>query len=269
MSMVLYDVPIDHVSEHQLDTLLRLWIKDHAQKVIVTPNPEIVLRARKDPAFRAQLQASHLSLPDGVGLRFAIAALTDRQLRFRHTGVDTLIRLAQICEDYGKRLVLFGGKGDVASKTAMTLRAQFPDLDVVSMNPGDEVADNVVSMDPDILAQLQDAKPTVVAVAFGAGKQEVFLHTHLHRIPTARIGIGVGGAFDMMSGALPRAPFWMRRVGLEWVWRLLQEPARWRRIWMAAIVFPVIVAYDSLRGRKFSKALLRVIAEVARQLTGK
>ena len=270
MSIRLFNVPIDQVSEHQLDTLLRLWIKDHAQKMIVTPNPEMLLAARRDPSFLQVLQSSHLALPDGVGLRFAAAALTDYPLRHRHTGVDTLERLAQICEDYGKRLVLLGGRGESGRRTAIMLRDQFPDLDVVALDPGNvTVTETTTQIDPDAFLELSRLKPVVLAVAFGAGKQESFIHEHLGLLPTVTLAIGVGGALNMMSGELSRAPGFLRRTGFEWVWRVLREPSRIGRIMRATVVFPLIVAYDSLIEKRFLKALTRVAPEVARQLIGK
>ena len=269
MSLSLYNIPIDHVSTHQLDTLLRLWVQDHAQRVIVTPNPEMLLAARKDPDFHYYLQASHLSLPDGVGLRYATAALTDQRLSFRHTGVDTLLHLARVCEDHGKRLVLLGSRQDVARRAASELRRTYPDLDVIGINPGDLViTEETVSVDPDVLEELQGLRPAVLAVAFGAGKQEQFIHQHLHVLPSVKIAIGIGGALDMLSGDLRRAPAWMRKAGLEWAWRVAREPSRAGRIWRAFVVFPSVVAYDSLRQRRFVKAVFRVVPEVGRQLTG-
>ena len=270
MSTRLYNVPIDHVSFDQLDTILRSWVQDHAQKVIVTPNPEILLRARRDRDFLAHLQSAHLSLPDGVGLRYATAALTDDTLNFRHTGVDTVNHLAKICEDYGKTIVLFGGQGDVSKRSASKLRESYRDLDIIGMNPG-MIADREegLELDPDILRELQNLAPTVLAVALGAGKQERFIAQYLKDLPSVKLAIGVGGAVDMISGELKRAPAWMRQSGLEWVWRVVQEPSRFGRIWQASVVFPSVVAYDSFKRRRLLKATSRVLPELAKQLFGR
>lgn len=273
MSFTLYNVPIDHVSDDQLHALLSLWMKDHAQKVIVTPNPEILLHARRDPSFLSSLQRSHLALPDGVGLRFAAAALTDRKLRFRHTGVDTLYKLAAICENTGKRLVLFGGFGDVPERSARALRKMYPELDVIGLNPG-TVLDEGGHVDEDVVAELRTLRPHVLAVAIGAGKsvfgrQEAIMHHLLPLIPSIKVAIGVGGALDMIAGDIRRAPRFMRRIGLEWLWRMAKQPTRSRRIIAATVVFASVVAYDSLRGGRFFRALPRVAREVALQMVGR
>jgi N-acetylglucosaminyldiphosphoundecaprenol N-acetyl-beta-D-mannosaminyltransferase len=270
MSTHLFNVPIDHVSYNQLDTILRSWVRGHAQRMIVTPNPEILLRARHDKEFLSHLQSAHLSLPDGVGLRYATAALTDRNLRFRHTGVDTVNHLAKICEDYGKTIVLFGGQGDVSKRSATRLRQSYRDLDIIGMNPGEiKSGEGGLEVDEDILRELQQLEPTVLAVALGAGKQEQFIRQYLKELPSVKVAIGVGGAVDMISGELSRAPAWMRTSGLEWAWRLVQEPSRFGRIWQASVVFPSVVAYDSLRQRRLGRATFRVLPEVLRQLSGK
>ena len=100
--MMILGIPIHDIDEVNLLLRLREWLLGKEQKLVVTPNPEFMLLAQKDAHFRDILKQADLSLPDGVGLRFAAAALTDTYLHFRHTGVDTLERLAKLCEETGK-----------------------------------------------------------------------------------------------------------------------------------------------------------------------
>jgi exopolysaccharide biosynthesis WecB/TagA/CpsF family protein len=138
------------------------------------------------------------------------------------------------------------------------------------MNPGEiKSGEGGLEVDEDILRELQQLEPTVLAVALGAGKQEQFIRQYLKELPSVKVAIGVGGAVDMISGELSRAPAWMRTSGLEWAWRLVQEPSRFGRIWQASVVFPSVVAYDSLRQRRLGRATFRVLPEVLRQLSGK
>lgn len=268
MSFEIFNVKLDHLSTDQLDTLLRGWVKGFNQKMIVTPNPEILLKARQNPYYRTSLQAADLSLPDGVGLRFAAAAQGNR-MRFRHTGTDTVAHLARICDDYGKTMILFGGSSGSAQEAARALRAQHRDLDVVAIDPGKVERVGGSYLEQDIVDELDRHQPAVLAVALGAGKQEDFIREYLPRLPSVRVAIGIGGAFEMISGNLPRAPQWMRRTGLEWAWRLGLEPRRAGRIWSAAVRFPAAVAYDTLRQGRFLTACYRVTPEVFRQLIGK
>jgi N-acetylglucosaminyldiphosphoundecaprenol N-acetyl-beta-D-mannosaminyltransferase len=270
MSFQLYDVHLDHFSHAQMDVILRSWVNGYAQKRISTPNPEFLLYARKRDWFRALLNKSHLSVPDGVGLRYAAAALGRGRLSFRHTGVDTLTHLARICEDSGKLLVLFGAEKKRAQRAASALRFDFPELRVVGVDPGHikEVNGKLI-LDEAILLGLNRIGPAVLAVGLGCGKQERFIDQYLDQLLSVKVAIGVGGAFDMISGHYPRAPHAMRRMGLEFVWRLVQQPSRFNRIWKASVAFPAVVAYDTLRERRFLRACIAVFPEVIRQLRGR
>lgn len=238
---------------------------------MVTPNPEFMLRARKDANFQALINESHLSIPDGTGLRFAVAALTDDRLSFRHTGTDTLVNLAGICEDLGKKLMLLGGDSESARTAASNLRQQFSQLDVVGVDPGfiekDEKGQLVI--DPDLILKINTEKPAVLAVALGMHKQEKFIVGQLYSLPSVRVAIGVGGAFEMISGSLKRAPDWMRQSGLEWAWRVYLEPKRFNRIWRASVIFPAYVLYDTVRQGRLLRAVRNVFPEIYNQLRGK
>src|SRR3989338_2638426 len=109
-TITILGVPIHDIDENHLISHLREWLLGKDQKIVVTPNPEFIILAQKDLYFREILKQADLSLPDGVGLRFAVAALTDNFLHFRHTGVDTLEILVQVCEETEKKILLFGGE---------------------------------------------------------------------------------------------------------------------------------------------------------------
>lgn len=270
MSFSLYDIHLDHFSPAQLDVILRSWVTGHEQKRVSTPNPEFLLFARKKNWFKDLLNKSHLSIPDGVGLRYAVAALGKGRLAFRHTGVDTLIHLARICEDTGKLLVLFGATKKRAQKAASALRFEFPELRVVGIDPGHiKEVNGKLQLQESMLLGLHRIEPVVLAVGLGCGKQEKFIEQYLHQLPTVRIAIGVGGAFDMISGHYRRAPIFVQKMGLEFFWRLLQQPSRFKRIWKASVVFPLMVAYDTLRQGRLLRACIAVFPEVFRQLRGR
>ena len=265
-TMMILGIPIHDIDEVNLLLRLREWLLGKEQKLVVTPNPEFMLLAQKDAHFRDILKQADLSLPDGVGLRFAAAALTDTYLHFRHTGVDTLERLAKLCEETGKKMLLFGGEKGREQTTAQCLQKTYPRLKIKAIDPGKIIFDDPIR--PEIVSFIQAYEPDMMAVALGGreGKQEKFMYHHLKKFPSVKIMIGVGGAFDMMSGVLTRAPKWMRQSGLEWMWRLYLEPRRFRRILRAAIVFPILVAWDTLKSGRFFKVLPRVFLEVFRQI---
>jgi N-acetylglucosaminyldiphosphoundecaprenol N-acetyl-beta-D-mannosaminyltransferase len=262
--MMLLGVRIDDVDRAEMDQRLLSWLNGFEPNTVATPNPEMLLLARKDAAFRELLNQSDMNVPDGVGLRFAASALTNERLVNRHTGVDVLTRLAALCAMHGRRLMLFGGGPRSADAAAGALKNIHPNLDVVAMDPG-PVDENGRSS---LFFNISALKPDVLAVALGHGKQERFIHQAIRHVPSIRIAIGVGGAFEMLGGHLRRSPAWMRRTGLEWAWRLLLQPKRARRIGNATIVFPAVVVWSTLKSRTFLRACRNVFPEILRQLRG-
>jgi N-acetylglucosaminyldiphosphoundecaprenol N-acetyl-beta-D-mannosaminyltransferase len=261
-------VRIDDLSDDELIGQLRDWMAGDRARIVVTPNPEFVLAARRDSVFAERLLRSDLSLPDGVGLRFAAAALTNERPPMRHTGVDTLYTLARLCVESGKRIALFGGGTPSSGETAAkALREVFPGLDVIAIHPG-----NISMQDhedpPKGTDLLGSHHPTVVAVALGQGKQEWFMEKAADHLPTARIFIGVGGALETVGGTIPRAPKIMRQLGFEWTWRLVRQPSRIGRIFNAVIVFPAVIVWATLKRRRFLKGVRNVLREIGAQLNG-
>ncbi|MCH8049191.1 glutamate--tRNA ligase [Patescibacteria group bacterium] len=269
MNFEIFRVRIDDISQNELLGILKSWLLGSEQKMIVTPNAEFLLCARRDRYFTDVLNMSHLSLPDGVGLVYAVGALTDDRLKYRHTGVDTLHDLAKLCQEHDKRLVLFGGNPMSAEKAARALQERYPGLDVIGIDPGSIPTSGVGEplLSDEMLDEIKKLQPAVLAVALGAKKQELMVANYLSELPSVRIAIGVGGALESISGTLPRAPEWMRSAGLEWLWRLRLEPKRFKRIVNAIIVFPGIVAWDTLRQRRFLQACRNVVPEVWKQIS--
>lgn len=263
-------VRIDDLDDATLDAKIEEMLRSPVPQLVVTPNPEFVLQAQEDPAFLRLLEVSHLSLPDGVGLRYGVRALSGRRLMYRHAGVDVLVRLAALCQTRGERLALVGGLSGTAVKTADRLRQQFPGLEVLGINPGEMVGDSERVLVPiDLTSLLNTFAPAVLAVGLGQGKQERTILTLFKQVPSVRIGIGVGGSFDTLSGRFARAPLFFRTSGLEWVWRLCLQPSRWKRIYRATIVFPLRVARTAIKQGRFLAACRDVLPEVLHQLSGK
>lgn len=246
----IFGVRIDDISHHELKKLLEEWLGETKPHLIFTPNPEFLLLARQDAQFAALINQSDLSLPDGVGVQFASFATAGKHLPHRQTGTDTLLLLARLCEEHKKRLLLLGGGDKTATDAACVLQKQYTGLDVVAFDPGFLTGNFLsLSIPAFLVKKIQNLKPDIMAVALGQGKQERFLIEMSSQLPTVKIGIGVGGALDMISGRLRRAPVWMRRSGLEWLWRVIIEPKRIRRTFRAAVIFPIRVIWDILKQR--------------------
>ena len=191
---------------------------------VVTVNPEFVMAARHDPLFRRVLNGAALAVPDGIGIIWAARILGDRLVE-RVGGVDLVDALAAVAPARGYRLFLLGAADGVAEAAACALRARYPGLRIVgtyagSPAPADEAA---------ILQLLRDARPDILFVAFGAPAQDVWIARNLAAAGVS-VAMGVGGAFDYLSGQVPRAPRWLQRAGLEWLYRLARQPSRWRRM---------------------------------------
>ena len=217
-------VRIDDVTYVEAMSLLRAAIDARRPTVVTTPNPEIVMLARGDPAFVQVLARSQLNIPDGIGLLLA-ARLAGRCLREHVQGTDLVLLLAAESARRGERWFLLGGQGESAALAARALERQFPGLVIVGAAPGSPLAED----DDTTQSMLRAVQPIdVLLVAYGAPRQERWLDRNLAELGIP-VGIGVGGVFNYLSGAAPRAPLWVRRLHFEWLHRLITQPWRWRR----------------------------------------
>lgn len=217
---------------------------------IVTLNPEMVMAAQRDKAFATALQSATWRIPDGSGLiwarwylRSAFWSLWPSLLAFpfihveRVTGVDAVLSLSKLAAQETKRVYLLGGTAFQVAKTADVLQEKYPGLLVDISPPHAFDLDGPNS----ILLEIKEKKPDIIFVAYGAPAQTLWIARHGLSLPSVRIAIGVGGAFAILSEDAPRAPGWLRRLNLEWLWRLVLEPARIPRIWQATIRFPLLI----------------------------
>jgi N-acetylglucosaminyldiphosphoundecaprenol N-acetyl-beta-D-mannosaminyltransferase len=191
--------------------------------LVATVNPEFVMRARVDHEFARVLESADLCLADGSGVVWA-ARRQGCTMRAPVTGVDLISRLADLCARRHFRLFLLGAAPGVAADLASRLAAERPGLEVAS-HSGSPAA----SSDAETLTAINSHKPQVLLVAYGHPNQELWIDRMSDRLGVA-VAIGVGGAFDYLTGRIPRAPAWMRRAGLEWLFRLVRQPWRIRRM---------------------------------------
>ena len=192
--------------------------------LVVTVNPEFIMRARRDAGFARLLDSASLALADGVGVTWAARRL-GRPLPGRIAGADLVPELARRSAEGGLRLFLLGASEGVAAMAAARLLEIAPGAIVTGSHAGlagpegDEAA----------VALLNAARPDVLLIAYGAPLQEEWYQRNRERV-TVPVAIGVGGTFDYLSGRVPRAPGWMRGLGLEWLYRLLRQPSRAARM---------------------------------------
>lgn len=268
--------------------LIGKYLTSAKQNYIVTPNPEFILEAIKDPGFAQILNQADLSVADGNGLLWAAKynslSLTQipvvRHLQaffqmiyslvifaisreYAHsvipeniTGVDLVADIAKICSKKQKSIFLLGAAPGVAKEAALRLKHIYPDL-IVSGTYGGPKGVWQKKYDQKIINKLKKHKPDCLLVAYGAPKQEKWINRNLPKLPFVKMAIGIGGSFDfiaekvsMLGGSQAiRAPKWLRNMKLEWLHRLWHQPDRINRIFNAVVLFPAKIMIHKIRER--------------------
>ena len=212
------------------------FIKTQQPHHIVTVNPEIIMRAQKDEEFRRVLNAAELSVPDGFGIIWA-SKIFKKPLKERVTGTDLVNDIARLAAKRGYRIYFLGGEEGVAKKAALNLQQKYPQLKIAGFEAGSPY-------DATLISRIRKLRPEILLVAFGAPKQEKWLNKFKTSL-NVPVMMGVGGAFDFISGKVPRAPLWMRQRGLEWLYRLIKQPWRYKRQF-ALLLFLLAVLKEAL-----------------------
>ena len=222
-SVEILGVRVDEATYDDLMGLVDAFVASGQPHHIVTLNAEMLVAAHDDPLFRDILNAAALNLADSVGIMLA-ARLLGHRLQERVTGSDGIYRLAAHSAQRGYRIFLLGAAPGVAGAVAERLTAAYPGLQVAGTYAGSPRPEE----EEDIIERVRTAAPDLLLVAYGVPAEEKWIARNRSRLG-APVMIGVGGAFDFVAGVAKRAPPWMRRWGLEWLYRLIQEPWRWRR----------------------------------------
>jgi N-acetylglucosaminyldiphosphoundecaprenol N-acetyl-beta-D-mannosaminyltransferase len=229
---------VDNVDMLQTLCLVQKYIdqfsKNGNNHYIVTLNAEIIYKAQEDPDLLQIINTADLVTPDGSGVLWAARQLSE-PLKERVTGIDLMVQVCQQAHHAGWRLYLFGGAPGVADMAADNIREQFADINIVGtrngyFSPAEEGY---------IIEDIEEQKPDVLFVALGAPKQEKWINSHREKLKAAVI-IGVGGSFDVLAGNIKRAPVLWQKMRLEWLWRLLSDPRRIKRM-MALPKFMILV----------------------------
>lgn len=238
-------VGVDDVTPAETLDLLTTWIDAGAPRRVVTPNPEIVMLARRDRAFARLLADADLAVPDGVGLLWA-SRLRGTPLRALVPGSDLAPWLAERSAARGDRWFLLGGAEGVAEEAGRLLAARYPGLCLAGTFAGDASPLG----DPATRAAIKAAGAVdVLLVAYGAPRQEAWMARNADLgIP---LSIGVGGTLNFIAGRSPVPPRWVYNLGLGWAYRLVTEPWRWRRQ-LVLPHFAALALWDAARQRLLS-----------------
>jgi len=194
------------------------FIDEGGFHLVITLGTEMVMNARHDPAFRDVARQAHLLVPDSIGVVWAARRQGFKTLR-RVAGIELLDRLSARAASTGWRLFLLGGKPGVAEEAAARLIERHPGLQVAG------IRDGYFKDDEAVVQEIRESRVDIVLVAMGSPRQETWSWRHGDALGAA-VAMGVGGSFDVLAGRTPRAPVWMRRLHLEWRFRLYLEPRR-------------------------------------------
>ena len=214
-------------------------MQSHKAEYIVTPNPEIVMMAKTNPSLASAIEKACLVIPDGIGIMYG-AKILRKSVKERIPGIDFTAALFERMAAEGKSVFLFGAKPGVAEKAAENISIQFPGL-VIS-----GTCDGYFSDDTPIIEKINSAKPDFLMVCLGCPKQELWMQANAPKLDVG-VMIGAGGSLDVFSGEVERAPMAWRKLGLEWLHRLLKDPKRIKR--MAVLPkFLFAVIFSRFRG---------------------
>lgn len=234
----LFQVGIDQVDNQKTIQKIEEFIVSKKPHQIVTPDTLAVLRARKDPEYHAILKSADLVTPDGAGILWAATTL-NYPLPERVTGIDIIHNICRLAAKKRHSLYLLGSYPGVASEAALNLTKKYPGIKIAGTHHGyfgcedsqnyEDVknSNNVRNKkeEEEIVAEIKEKRPDILLVGMGVPKQEKWISKNLDKLDIP-VCMGVGGSFDVLSGRIPRAPLWMQRHGMEWIYRSIKQPNR-------------------------------------------
>lgn len=243
------NVPVDMVDEREAMDIFRELMNSGECSLIVTPNSEIIVNASTDPELKSIIEQADLIIPDGIGLVYA-SKIMGVPLKQRVTGIDFLETIIGYLEETGQSIFFLGSKPGtanspgVADMAAEKIKEKYQGLKVAGVHHGYfKEADEA-----DIVKAINDSGADFLCVALGSPKQEKLIARYRKELKV-KAAIGVGGSLDVWAGTLKRAPEFYRNHGLEWLYRLIQQPSRYKR--MAALpLFMIKVVVSKLKGGK-------------------
>lgn len=246
--------------------------KTKKQHYICTPNPEILLAAQKNSKYLKILNKSGLNIADGIGILWAskfakikkpkdsktmlfskwlgsLSAILFNpkyirtELTERVTGTDLIQSICKNSTKQKLKIFLLGAKEGIAAKVKSILEKHYKGIKIVGAYAGSAKQKD----EKTIINKINNSKAQILFVAYGAPEQELWISKNLKKIPEVKLAIGVGGAFDYIANIRKRAPRWLQKLGMEWSYRLIQQPSRIKRILNATIRFPVKILREKLK----------------------
>ncbi len=219
---------IDNVNLSEALNSIFAYFDNRKPSYIVTPNVDHIIQLQKNQEFRKIYNGASLVLPDSMPLLWA-AKFLGTPLKEKISGSDLFPKLCAIAADRGHKLFFLGGREGAAEKAALILRVKYPKIQIVGIYCPPFGFENDDFENTKIVKMIKESNPDILFVGLGAPKQEKWIYKFKdqYQVP---VSIGVGVSFEFVAGMVKRAPLWMQRAGLEWLWRLVMEPKRlWKR----------------------------------------
>lgn len=226
-------VPISNVTMQEAVEKVRSFVHSDKLHSVCTPNPEIVMLAKEDPHFMDVVRKADLVVPDGIGVVIASRLKKGETLPERVPGFDLVQNTMKDAVKEGYKYFFFGSKPGVADQAADKMRETYPGIQIVGTRDGYFKPED----EPRIIEEINASGANILLVALGAPRQETWIEKNRDKLPNVRVAIGVGGSLDGMAGIVKRAPEIYQKVGLEWFYRLMKQPTRFKRM----LVLPVFL----------------------------
>jgi len=231
--LTLFGIRIDNLTmDRAVAEIAAATDHDGPPRQVSFVNADCVNLAHRHAQYRGALANSALVLADGIGMKIA-GRVFGSQIRENLCGTDLFPRLCAALAGTGKAIYLLGARPGVAAAACDWIRRHYPETRIAGSHHGYYSAAD----EPAVIEAIAQSRADVLLVAFGAPKQELWIAKYL-AASGAKVALGVGGLYDYYSGRIPRAPLWVRQIGMEWMWRLIQEPGRlWKRYLVGNVVF--------------------------------
>ncbi len=230
-SIEIFGVKIHNIRFNDAVKELEKFLKGNELKVLYTPNPEIVMGAKDDCSLRDLINKGDLITADGIGIIYA-ARIKGKPIKERVTGYDLSLKLLDIANENNYSLYLLGGKDGVAKSAAENIRKDYPNVRIVGYHhgyfKGSHTGNDNSEDEMKIIEDINSSKPDIIFVGLGFPKQEIWIDKNRYKI-AGKVIIGNGGVMDVLSGNLKMTPDIFRKLGVEWLHRLLREPSRIKR----------------------------------------
>lgn len=195
---------------------------------VITINPEMINNARKNSDFADIINSAELVIPDGIGVEIGLKILGNSVRRI--AGIEFAHKMLEVCAKEGKSVAFVGAKPEIIEKASENIKNEFENINIVY------VQDGYFKDDERVMNDLKNLQPRLVLCALGSPKQEEFIAKSKTMLPDS-LFIGVGGSFDVWSGVVQRAPEIYQKLGLEWLYRTVKEPQRFKRIFPTLPLF--------------------------------